>query len=122
MLLRAGRAEIGAYAVLYRRGYCSGFAGLFRSSGPVVRIGRIGCLARPARCEDVGAPTDPDVGAEGVEPGDLSTVTATLLGAFGGMARISTQDHDRGSNSSGNNLLAPSRDRRREPNLPTVRS
>ena len=101
MLLRACRAEIGAYAVLDQRGYCSGFIGLLRSNGPVVRIGRIGCLSHPARARTFAAPTDLDVGAKGVEPGDLSTATATLLGASGGISRVPTQDHDRGSNSSG---------------------
>ena len=75
-----------------------------------------------ARREDVWLAADLDVGAEGVEPGDLSAVTATLLGAFGGAGRIPTQDRACGSNSSGYNVLAPSRDRRREPNMPTARS
>ena len=43
-----------------------------------------------ARREDVWLAADLDVGAEGVEPGDLSAVTATLLGAFGGIDRIPT--------------------------------
>jgi hypothetical protein len=64
----------------------------------------------------IGSPTDPEVGAEGVEPGDLSTVSATLLGAFDGIGRLPTQHRDCGSNSSGYNILGPaSRDRRREP-------
>ena len=100
---------------------CSGCIGLLRFDGSLVRIGRIGC-PREVRfgARGSGSPTDLDVGAEGVEPGDLSTVTAALLGAFGGIAGFSPQDRDRGSNSSGYNVLAPSG--RRAPNMPTARS
>jgi hypothetical protein len=55
----------------------------------------------------IGSPTDPEVGAEGVEPGDLSTVSATLLGAFDGIGRLPTQHRDCGSNSSDYNILGP---------------
>jgi hypothetical protein len=62
----------------------------------------------------VGSPTDLEVGAEGVKPGDLSSASATLLGRLAPSA-APAQHRDFGSNSSGYILGCPRRSTEGEP-------